>query len=81
MFAAWLFTRLLIQGWGGGFALGACSQVLSSSGVHVGMDYIRGIVVVHISTSKTATICLSQFRRQDVHTALCCPLWLSGGEC
>jgi len=74
-----LLTGLLIRGQGGGFAFGACSQVLGYSG----LDHIshRGIMVAHISKSKTAPITavgLSQFgRRQAVHGALCFPLCLS----
>lgn len=69
----------LIQRRGGGFALGACSQVLGGSGIHVGLDDIshRGIVVTHLPT---AAVGLNQFsRRQVVHVALCLPLWLISG--
>lgn len=78
MFACrWLLAGPLIQGRGGGFALGARSQVLGGSGVHVGLDYFShgGIVVAHVSTSKTAptaAIGLNRFGgRQAVHVALC----------
>lgn len=82
-----LLTGPLIQGRGGGFALGACSQVLGGSGIHVGLDYssLGGIMVAHVSACKTAVtaaIGLSRFgERQVVHFALCCPLWLSSRTC
>lgn len=86
MFACrWLLAGPLIQGRGGGFALGARSQVLGGSGVHVGLDYFShgGIVVAHVSTSKsapTAAIGLNRFGgRQAVHVALCGSLWLHSG--
>lgn len=80
-----LLTGPLLQGRGGGFALGACSQVLGGSGIHVGLNYIshRGIMVAHISTSKAvpaAAIGLNHFGgRQVVHVALYSPVCLISG--
>lgn len=80
-----LLNGQLIYGRAGGFALGACSQVLGSgSGVHVRLDYVshRGIMVAHISTSKTAptaAIGLNWFGGRQV--VLCCLLRLNSGAC
>lgn len=71
-----LLTGPLLQGRGGGFALGACSQVLGSRGIHVGLDNIihRGVMVAHASTAQAApaaAVRLKQFGgRQVVHVAL-----------
>lgn len=59
-----LLTGPLLQGRGGGFALGARSQVLGGRGVHVGLDNVihRGVVVAHVSTAQAApTVRLQHF--------------------
>lgn len=72
-----LLTGPLFQRRSGGFALGPCSQVLGSGGIHVGLNYTyhRGITVAQISTA----IVLKRFGgRQVVLVALC---WSSGASC
>lgn len=80
-----LLTGPLLQGRGGGFALGACSQVLGGRGIHVGLDDIihRGVVVAHVSTAQVAAaVRLKQFGgRQVVRVALSHLLGLIRGSC
>lgn len=82
-----LLTGPLLQGRGGGFALGARSQVLGGSGIHVGLDHVihRGVVVAHVSAAKAAratAVGLEQLGgRRVVLVALSRLLGLIRGSC